>query len=85
MKVVRHNHYQIVLRPDESEVWHRAFIWKLSQVARPPRPKLLRIENESSVRLERWEMSWKKFGQQTTIGALVLIDKDRFKYSVTEK
>ncbi len=85
MKVVSISKEALVLRPTGTDnLYSRAFAFDVNIVPDKPTPKKLVIQRKVGRYLQTWEMSWRKFMQQTAIGDVALIDKTAFKYSSTK-
>ena len=57
------------------------FIFDIQRIPDKPIPKKIVFQDGGTRRIRRWSMSWQKFLNQTAIGNVAMIDKDKCHYS----
>lgn len=81
MKLLKHNRYQIVLKADGKEAYSRIVSFDIDLLVPCRAAKWFRVEHRTKRKLERWEMPYQRLLRERCVGDIVLIGKDRFKYS----
>lgn len=78
MKLIHATPDELRLQLGPKELWRRSFIFELGLVPTDVTPRRVVIEKRQGKTLHEFKMSWRKFGKQTTIGDVVIIDKSEF-------
>lgn len=80
MKILSADKNTLVLQPSKTNESYKSFMFDIDIVPDKTIPKKIIIQKKVGRYLRTWSMSWRKFGKQTCIGNVALIDKSEFTY-----